>query len=256
MTICVCGQTIVIGVMILDYNDFYQSERRQERDMRTESLPTYTAKTFLWMFLGLMITFGVAVGGYASGLTIYAFLSIPAFHIVVLVAELAVVIVLSARIHRLSVPSATLLFFAYAALTGVVFSTYFLIFDLASLVLVFAVTALYFGALALFGYFTKSDLTRLRPILVGGLIFLVIFGLVSLFLPVFSGLERIYCLIGIAIFLGLTAYDTQQIKENYFSFGHDSQMAQKASIYSALQLYLDFINLFLYLLRFLGKNKN
>ena len=242
--------------MILDYNDFYQSERRQERDVRAESLPTYTAKTFLWMFWGLLITFGIAVGGYASGLTIYAFLTIPAFHIIILVAELVVVFVLSARIHRLSVPATTLLFFAYAALTGVVFSTYFLIFDLASLVLIFAVTALYFGALALFGYFTKSDLTRLRPILMGGLIFLVLFGLISLLLPVFSGLERICCLIGIAIFLGLTAYDTQQIKANYYAFGHNDQMAQKASIYSALQLYLDFINLFLYLLRFMGKSKH
>lgn len=239
----------------MDYNDFYQNERRQEQNMFTGSLSTYTAKTFLWMFFGLLITFGVAVGGYVSGLTIYAFLSIPAFHVIVLVAELAVVLILSARIHRLSVPGATLLFFAYAALTGIVFSTYFLIFDLASLVLIFAVTALYFGALALYGYFTKSDLTRLRPILTGGLIFLILFGLLSLFLPFFSGMERIYCLIGIAIFLGLTAYDTQQIKANYYAFGHDAQLAQKASIYSALQLYLDFINLFLYLLRFMGKSK-
>ena len=240
---------------MLNYNDFYQSERRQEQGHLTESLPSYTAKTFLWMFLGLLTTFGVAVGGYVSGLTIYAFLSIPAFHIIVLVAELAVVLVLSARIHRLSVPMATVLFFAYAALTGVVFSTYFWLFDLSSLVLVFAVTTLYFGALSLFGYFTKTDLTRLRPILMGGLIFLVLFGLLSLFLPSFSGLERICCLAGIAIFLGLTAYDTQQIKANYYAFGHDAQLAQKASIYSALQLYLDFINLFLYLLRFMGKSK-
>ena len=142
-----------------------------------------------------------------------------------------------------------------AALTGVAFSTWFWLFDLSSLVLVFAVTALYFGALALFGYFTRTDLTRLRPILMGGLIFLVLFGFLSLFLPIFSGLERLYCLIGIAIFLGLTAYDTQRIRDYYFACGHDTQMAQKASIFSALQLYLDFINLFLYLLRFMGKGK-
>ena len=239
----------------MDYNDFYQNERRREQGQLTESLPSYTAKTFLWMFLGLLTTFGVAVGGYVSGIIIYAFLSIPAFHMIILVAELAVVLVLSARIHKLSVPMATVLFFAYAALTGVVFSTLFWIFDLSSLVLVFAVTALYFGALSLFGYFTKTDLTRLRPILMGGLIFLVLFGLLSLFLPSFSGLERLYCLAGIAIFLGLTAYDTQRIRDYYFAYAHDGQMAQKASIFSALQLYLDFINLFLYLLRFMGKGK-
>ena len=239
----------------MDYNDFYQSERRREQGWLSGSLPSYTAKTFLWMFLGLLTTFGVAVGGYVSGLTIYAFLSVPAFHIIVLVAELAVVLVLSTRIHRLSVPMATALFFTYAALTGVAFSTWFWLFDLSSLVLVFAVTALYFGALALFGYFTRTDLTRLRPILMGGLIFLVLFGFLSLFLPIFSGLERLYCLIGIAIFLGLTAYDTQRIRDYYFACGHDAQMAQKASIFSALQLYLDFINLFLYLLRFMGKGR-
>ena len=224
--------------------------------MMVESLPAYTAKTFLWMFLGLLTTFAVAVGGYDSGLTVRAILSVPAFHIVILVAELAVVLVLSARIHRLSVSAATMLFFAYAILTGVTFSAYFLLFELSSLVLIFAVTALYFGALAIFGYFTKSDLSRLRPILVGGLIFLIVFGLLSLFLPFLSGLERIYCLIGIAIFLGLTAYDTQRIRDYYFAYAHDAQMAKKASIYSALQLYLDFINLFLYLLRFMGKSKN
>ncbi len=239
----------------MDHNDFYQNERWQEQNTTAVSLPAYTAKTFLWMFLGLLTTFGVAVGGYMSGLTIYAFLTIPAFHIVVLVAELAVVLLLSARIHKLSVPMATVLFFAYAALTGVVFSTYFWLFDLSSLVLIFAITALYFGALALFGYFTKTDLTRLRPILMGGLIFLVLFGLLTLFLPSFSGLERIGCLVGIAVFLGLTAYDTQRIREYYYAFGQNAQMAQKASIFSALQLYLDFINLFLYLLRFMGKSK-
>ena len=76
----------------MDYNDFYQDERRREQGQLTESLPSYTAKTFLWMFLGLLTTFGVAVGGYVSGIIIYAFLSIPAFHMIVLVAELAVVL--------------------------------------------------------------------------------------------------------------------------------------------------------------------
>lgn len=236
--------------------DFYSSERSREQYGEMETLGAYTAKTFLWMFLGLLTTFGVALGGYVSGLTLAAYISIPAFQIIVLVAEVAVVLFLSKRIDRLSVPVARGLFFAYAALTGIVFSLYFWIFDAASLILIFAATALYFGVLALYGYFTKADLSRLRPILVSGLLFLVVFGLISLFLPLSSGLDRIYCLVGIAIFLGFTARDTQKIKAYYAYYSHDPEMAQKASIFSALQLYLDFINLFLYLLRFLGRRKN
>ena len=221
-----------------------------------ESLQRYTAKTFLWMCLGLAVTFGVALLGYVSGMTISLLISVPYFHLIVLVAELAVVLVLAARITKLSVGAARALFLAYAVLTGLVFSTYFLIFDVMSLILVFAVTALYFGVMALFGYFTTMDLSRIRTILVGGLLFLIVFGLLSLFIPAFGAMERLYCLIGIAIFLAFTAYDTQKIKHLYYGFAGNEAMLAKASIYSALQLYLDFINLFLYLLRFLGRRRN
>ena len=152
--------------------DFYRNERYQEQFGGMESMSAYTAKTFFWMFLGLMTTFLVALAGYVTGITIYAYAFVPGFSIITLVAELAVVLILSSRIQHLSVPVARVLFFAYAALTGVVFSLYFYLFDLGSLILVFAATAVYFAGLALYGYFTKTDLFRLRPILVGGLILL------------------------------------------------------------------------------------
>lgn len=234
-------------------DDFYTQERYGEQNQQVESVGAYAAKTFLWMFLGLLTTFGVALAGYLTGAIVYVF-AIPYFSIVLLVAELAVVLVLSARIAKLSVPAARVLFFLYAILNGIVFSAYFLIFSLSSLILVFAATALYFGGLAAYGYFTKADLSRLRPILVGGLIFLLVVGVLSLFLPL-GALDRICCLIGIAVFLGLTAYDTQKIRTYHAVYANDPEMASKASIFSALQLYLDFINLFLYLLRFLGKRK-
>ena len=218
-----------------------------------ESIGAYTVKTFTWMFLGLLATFAVALFGYATGTILYVF-AIPYFHIILLVAELAVVLVLSARLHKLRVGTARTLFFAYAVLNGIVFSAYFLIFEMLSLILVFAMTALYFGGMALYGYFTKTDLSRLRPILVGGLIFLIIFSLLSLFLPL-EAADRVVCLIGVAIFLGFTAYDTQKIRTCYQAYQSDQAMLERASIFSALQLYLDFINLFLYLLRFLGKNR-
>lgn len=236
-----------------DGNDFYTQERVAEQGGAVASVGLYTAKTFLWMCLGLLTTFAVAIAGYATGLIVFVFV-IPYFSIVLLVAELAVVIFLSARIAKLSVPVARLLFFLYAILNGVVFSAYFLIYEVSSMILIFAATALYFGGLAAYGYFTKADLSRLRPILIGGVIFLLVVGLVSLFLPL-GVFERIYCLIGIAVFLGFTAYDTQKIRANYAAYSHNPEMARKASIFSALQLYLDFVNLFLYLLRFLGRRK-
>lgn len=240
----------------MNNDSFYQRERFQEQYGRQDSIGSYTAKTFLWMFFGLLTTFFIALLGYTSRLTLYALISIPYFHLIVLVAEVAVVLILSSRIERLSLLTARLLFFAYAAMTGVVFSTYFLLFEMSSLILIFAATAVYFAALALYGYFTKADLSRLRPILITGLIFLVIFGVLSLFLPFSGSMDRIICLAGIAIFLGFTAYDTQKIRAYHAYYGHDPVMAQKASIIAALQLYLDFINLFLYLLRFMGKQKN
>lgn len=218
-----------------------------------ESVGAYTAKTFLWMFLGLLTTFAVAFTGYFTGVIVYVF-AIPYIQIVLLVAELAVVLYLSARIQTLHVPTARALFFAYAVLNGVVFSAYFLIYEIPSLILVFLLTSVYFGGMALYGYVTKADLSRLRPILVGGLLFLILFGVLSLFLPL-GAFDRVICLVGIAVFLGFTAYDTQKIRALYAYYQGDQDMLARASIFSALQLYLDFVNLFLYLLRFLGKGR-
>ena len=130
-----------------------------------------------------------------------------------------------------------------------------MLFEVANLIAIFGLTALFFGAFALYGRFTKTDLSRLWPLLIGGLIFLVVAAILSMFINM-TALERIICMVGIVIFLCFTAYDNQKIKANYQYFYHDAALLQKASIYSAMELYLDFINLFLYLLRFLGKAKN
>ena len=219
----------------------------------TEPVGVYTAKAFGWMFVGLLVTFLIAAFGYVTGLIYYVF-TVPYLPYVLLVAEVLVVFILSARIDKMSVGAATALFVLYAILNGVVFTTYFLLFDVPSLILVFAVTAAFFGIMALFGYLTKCDLTSLRPLLLGGLIFLLAFGLLSFLLPL-ENFERIYCLIGIVIFMAFTAYDVQKIRKYHQAFQYNPEMAQKATIISALQLYLDFINIFLYLLRFLNKRK-
>lgn len=241
--------------MPYEQNDFYSSERQREQQGGIEPLSVYTAKTFGWMFLGLLVTFATAIGAAYSGLLFEMLYALPSLPFVLLIAELVVVFILASRVQSLSVSVARLLFLAYALLNGVMFSTYFIMYDVWSLVLVFGMTALYFGALALFGYFTKTDLSRLRPILVSGLILLLVFGVLSFFLNL-GGFDTAICMIGIAIFLGFTAYDTQKIKAFHAVYAGDAAMAKKASIFSALQLYLDFVNLFIYLLRFLGRRRN
>lgn len=237
--------------MTMRENEF-DYDKKYEVNMG-ESVGDYTAKTFQWMFLGLLTTFAVAFFGYYTGTIIFIF-AIPYVPIVLLVAELAVVLILSARIQKLQGGTARVLFFLYAVLNGVVFSAYFLMYELTSLILIFAMTAAYFGIMAVYGHVTKKDLSRMRPILIGGLLFLIACGLLSLFLPL-GDFERIVCLIGIAVFLGFTAYDTQKIRTYYHYYQGDQAMLARASIFSALQLYLDFINLFLYLLRLLGRAK-
>ena len=216
------------------------------------TLNEYIARTFGWMFLGLLATFAVAAALSISGYVYYIFV-IPYALPVVTIAEFAVVIFFSTGILKRSVAVTRTLFFAYAVLNGIVFSAYFIIFEMYSLFVIFGLTALFFGAFALYGRFTGSDLSRLRPLLLGGLIFLVIAGLLSLFID-FSAMERVICMVGIVVFLCFTAYDVQKIKANYAYFYGNDELLQKASIFSALQLDLDFINLFLYLLRFLGRN--
>ena len=216
------------------------------------TLNEYIARTFGWMFAGLMVTFAVAAALSLSGYVYYVF-AIPYALPVVTVAELAVVIFFSTGILKRSVAVTRTLFFAYAVLNGIVFSAYFIIFELYSLFAIFGLTALFFGAFALYGRFTRTDLSRLRPLLLGGLIFLVVAGVLTMFIS-FSALERAVCMVGIVVFLCFTAYDVQKIKANYEYFCGNEEILQKASIFSALQLYLDFINLFLYLLQFLGRN--
>lgn len=222
-----------------------------------ETLSRYTAQAFLWMALGLLVTFAVSIVGYYFLLPVYLIVYTGTTGMIVLtIAELIVVIALSAKLQTMPIGAARGLFLVYAVLNGVVFSTYFLFFDVVSLVLAFAAAGVYFGIMAAVGYFSKIDFSRVRNVLFGGLIFLVVFNLLAMFIPALSMFDRIACMIGIVIFMLYTAYDTQKIKAFYYGFQGDDAMLAKASIISALNLYLDFINLFLYLLRFFGSSRD
>ncbi len=220
-----------------------------------DTLGQYTAKTFLWMVLGLLVTFGVAVGGWVTGMAGHIIIMYPIVPLAALIATLVISVVMVRRLEKMAVGTAIALFVTFSALFGFTMSIYFYRYSLEILAFSFLLTAVYFGALAAYGYLTKRDLSGIRPILFSGLIFLIVFGLLSMFIPALDMFDRVVCLIGIAVFLGYTAYDTQKIKAFYSYYAASPEMLAKASIFSALQLYLDFINLFLYLLRFLGNKR-
>lgn len=220
-----------------------------------ESLGEYTAKTFLWMVAGLLVTFGVGVLGWSTGLAWAAYQTIPGFHLLLLVATLVMSFTMVGRIERMQVGTAVALFLSMATLFGFTVSLYLYVFQLSSVLLVFLATAVYFVILAAYGRLTRTDLTGLRPILTSGLIFLVAFYLLSWLIPGLHSFDRIVCMIGIASFLGYTAYDTRRIRDYYNYYSGYPEMLAKASIFSALQLYLDFLNLFVYLLRYMGSKR-
>jgi len=214
---------------------------------------TFISQVYLWMATALVVTAVIAalvandiafvVQIYSSGL-IWVFF----------IGELALVVALGALINRLSAPVATMLFFGYAALNGVTLSIIFLAYTDASIASTFLVTAGTFGAMSVYGFFTKRDLTTIGNFLVMGLLGFVIASVVNLFLRS----EAIYWITtyaGILIFVGLTAYDTQKIKRMASGGIAEGEVARKASILGALTLYLDFINLFLLLLRVMGRRR-
>lgn len=236
----------------MDYeqmNQVYQAE-----GYGRETLGQYVAKTYLWMFAGLMLTFAVAIAGYLSGAILFVF-AIPYGLIVISGLELLTVFWMSARVNKMSVGAARGMFLFYAALNGIVFSAYFLVFGAVQLLLVFVATSLFFGIMAGVSLIFKIDISGIRPLLVGGLFFLIIFGVLSMFLNL-GAMETVMCYVGIAVFLGFTAYDTGKIRTNYTYFAGNQEVLEKASIFSALSLYLDFINLFLYILRLLNRSRN
>ena len=157
--------------MSFDPYEFDRDYSPANRRVVTEG--EYTTRTFLWMVLGLMITFGVAVVGWITNLTLYVYVYAPFVQLAVLIATLVMAYTMSARIEKMSVGTARSIFVAFSALFGFTLSIYLYVYRLDSIILVFLATALYFGVLAAYGHFTKRNLAGIGPILFSGLIFLV-----------------------------------------------------------------------------------
>lgn len=228
---------------------------REKENIVSVAFPALMRKVYVWMTLALVITGFTAYGVASSPGIITAIISSRALMWGLIIAEIALVWYVSARIDRLSLTTATLLFILYSVLNGATLSIIFLAFTMQSIASVFFITAGTFAAMSLIGYFTKTDLSSFGKILFMALIGLIIATVVNAFLIKSGGFSLIISYVGVLIFVGLTAYDTQKIKMMLVQADDVNEDAQKIALMGSLSLYLDFINLFLYLLRIFGGNR-
>lgn len=239
----------------MNYNDFEIKEFKQERSLSiAEASSLLMRKVYLWMTLALVIT-GVTAYGVATspGILQMIFGNTVLFWGLI-IAEFVLVFAISSAINRLSLTVATLLFVLYSVVNGATLSYILILYTSESVANVFFITAATFGVMSLVGYTTKTDLSSMGKILFMALIGLIIATIVNLFIGS-SGLNMIISYVGVLIFVGLTAYDTQKIKKMLAEAPDAGEYMQKIALLGALTLYLDFINLFIYLLRILGDRK-
>ncbi len=219
------------------------------------AFPTLLRKVYVWMTLALVITGVTAYGVATSPGLLMTIANNKILLWGLLIAELALVFGVSAAINRLSLTTATLMFVLYSVINGVTLSFLFAIYTASSIANVFLITAGTFAAMAILGYVTKTDLSSLGKILMMALIGMIIATLVNVFFVKSSGFDLIISYVGVLIFVGLTAYDSQKIKNMLMTAEDAGEGYQKLALLGALTLYLDFINLFIYLLRILGKRE-
>lgn len=216
----------------------------------SEGLRTYMLSVYNYMALGLGLTGGVALLVVSSPALMQAIMPMMLLFII---APIALVFFLSFKINTMKFTTAQTVFWIYAALNGVAFSVIFMAYTYESIARVFFITAGMFAAMSLYGYTTRKDLTAWGSFLFMGLIGLIIASIVNIFVAS-SMLQFLVSIAGVIIFTGLTAYDTQSIKEEYVE-GSSTEVAGKRAIFGALRLYLDFINLFLMMLRLMGDRR-
>ena len=236
--------------------NWYDVDSLRNKDFAmSTAFPALMRKVFVWMTLALAIT-GLTAYGVATSPTILSLIfSSKVTFFGLIIAEFALVFAISGAINRLSLSTATMLFILYSVINGAILSSIFFAFSVATISKVFFITAGTFGAMALVGYTTKTDLTSMGKLLFMALLGIIIASVVNMFVAS-SGLDLILSYVGVLVFVGLTAYDTQKIKQMCQAAPDAGESAQKLALIGALSLYLDFINLFLYLLRIFGNNRD
>lgn len=239
----------------MNYNDFELKNLSVDEQLSMSSaFSVLMRKVYVWMTLALVITGFTAYGVATSPGVLQLIFGNQILFWGMIIAELALVIGVSAAINRLSLTMATLMFILYSVINGALFSSIFLIYTASSIATVFFITAGTFGVMALIGYTTKTDLTSIGKYLFMALIGLIIATIVNMFIKS-EGFTYILSYIGVLIFVGLTAYDSQKIKQMLLQAPDAGEGAQKLALLGALTLYLDFINLFIYLLRIFGRRE-
>ncbi len=218
--------------------------------MEEENQNNLISKTFFWMFLGLLGSGIVAWYTYASGL--YIDIIFKGYFNILLILELVVVILFSWLFRKLSPTIVGILYFLYSMINGVFLSVVFIVFELSSVVWLFIASAVLFGGMAFFGYKTNKDLSNWRTLLFGVLIIGLILSLINIFFGN-STLDIIIDWVILLVFFGVTAYDMNQLKQLQYD---ESLDRNKLHIYGAMQLYLDFVNIFLRVLALFGKRRD
>ena len=243
----------------MDYKDFDRMVNEAEGNYTRSYQPSTTLsvlmrKVYTWMALALVITGITAYGVATTPSLIEAIIMNRILFWGLVIAEFGIVFGISGMLHKLSLTTATLMFIVYSVINGALLSVIFLVYTMSSIGMVFFITAATFGVMALIGYTTKTDLSKLGSILFMALIGLIIATVVNMFVQS-SGFQLIISYVGVLIFVGLTAYDTQKIKLMLNEQSSADESAQKIALLGALSLYLDFVNIFIYLLRILGDRK-
>ena len=211
----------------------------------------FFSKVYMWMFIGLLVSGGAA---YFTAHNMAMMKFVYGSFGFILLLELVVVIVFSALRKKVSLV-AKILFLVYSLISGLTLSSIFLVYKLGSVGMVFLSAALMFALLAIYGYTTKSDLSSFGKILIFALIAIIIMSIINIFVKS-SGLDLFLCIVSILVFLGLTAWDMNNLKAMYNYYASDEKELSKIAIYGALDLYLDFINIFLNLLSLFGKRND
>ena len=243
----------------MEYKDFDRMVNEAEGTYTrsyspSTTLPVLMRKVYTWMALALVITGITAYGVATTPSLIMAIANNSILFWGLVIAEFGLVFGISGMLHKLSLTTATLMFIVYSVINGVLLSFIFLAYTMSSISTVFFITAGTFGVMALIGYTTKTDLSKFGSILFMALIGLIIATVVNMFVHS-SGLQLIISYVGVLIFVGLTAYDTQKIKQMLNEQSSADESAQKLALLGALSLYLDFVNLFIHLLRILGDRR-
>lgn len=218
------------------------------------AFPALMRKVYVWMTLAMVITGITAYGVASSPGLMMTILTNKVLMWGLIIAEFALVFGVTAAINRLSLTTATLMFILYSIINGALLSVIFVAYTMDSIASVFFITAGTFAVMSIFGYVTKADLSSFGKLLFMALIGLIIATIVNIFMKS-SGLAMILNYAGVLIFVGLTAYDTQKIKQMLANCVDMDEQSQKIALIGALSLYLDFINLFIYLLRILGRRQ-